>query len=139
MEMIRHGVGIEAPRAEVLAKLTTIDGLASWWTHDTTGDPRLGGELEFGFGPEGRLVMEVVEATDRRVAWRCTVGPDEWVGELFTFDLEQRGDETVLLFTHSWREPVEFMFHCSTKWAYFLLGMQASLEGGKATPYSGEL
>ena len=46
------------------------------------------------------------------------------------------GGETVLLFTHAdWREPVEFMHHCSTKWAYFLLGLKAGLEGGPATPY----
>ena len=31
------------------------------------------------------------------------------------------------------------MFHCSTKWAYFLLGLKASLEGGKATPFPGDL
>jgi hypothetical protein len=42
----------------------------------------------------------------------------------------------VVLFTHAgWREPVEFMHHCSTKWAYFLLGLKAGLEGGPATPY----
>jgi hypothetical protein len=46
----------------------------------------------------------------------------------------------VLLFTHaSWREPVEFMHHCSTKWAYFLLGLKAWLEGGEATPFSDDM
>ena len=34
-----------------------------------------------------------------------------------------------------WREPVEFMAHCSTKWAYFLLGLKDGFEGGKATPF----
>jgi hypothetical protein len=35
-----------------------------------------------------------------------------------------------LLFTHAeWREPDEFIHHCSTKWAYFLLGLKAWLEG----------
>ena len=48
--------------------------------------------------------------------------------------------ETVLLFTHAdWREPVEFMHHCSTKWAYFLLGLKAGFEGGSATPYPGDM
>lgn len=42
----------------------------------------------------------------------------------------------MLLFTHGdWREPVEFMHHCSTKWAYHLLGLKGWLEGGEATPY----
>ena len=38
-----------------------------------------------------------------------------------------------------WREPAEFMHHCSTKWAYFLLGLKAGLEGGSATPYPGDM
>jgi uncharacterized protein YndB with AHSA1/START domain len=139
MEMIRHRVGIEAPKDQVLAKLTTIDGLATWWTRDVAGDPSVGGDLQFFFGPDRGVGMEVVEATDDRVAWRGASGPDEWVGGVFTFDLEQTGDETVLKFTQSWREPIDFMFHCSTKWAFFLLGLKASLEGGKGTPYPGEL
>jgi hypothetical protein len=140
MEEIRHRVGIQAPQGKVLAKLTTTEGLSTWWTRDVTGDPSVGGELQFFFGtPEPSAVMEVVEATDRRVAWRCVRGPDEWVGGMLTFDLEQTGDETVLKFTQSWREPVDFMFHCSTKWAFFLLSLKASLEAGEGTPFPGEL
>ncbi len=138
---IRHRVGIQAPEAAVVARLTTIDGLASWWTRDVEGDPTVGGEVRFWFGREqGRSVtFAVAEITDHRVVWRGVAGPDEWVGELFTFDLEPFGSETVLRFTQTWREPVEFMGHCSTKWGYFLLGMKAELEGGEGTPYPGEL
>ena len=54
--------------------------------------------------------------------------------------MSESGGETVLLFTHAdWREPAEFMHHCSTKWGYFLLGMKAGLEGGSATPYPGDM
>jgi hypothetical protein len=80
-----------------------------------------------------------VEATEDRVVWHGIAGPDEWVGGDVTFDLERSGDETVLKFTQSWREPVDFMFHCSTKWGFFLLGLKDSLEGGKGTPFPGEL
>jgi hypothetical protein len=73
---------------------------------------------------------------DRRVAWRCVQGPDEWVGTTITYDLSTDGVETALLFTHAdWREPIQFMHHCTTKWAYHLLGLKAGLEGGAATPY----
>jgi hypothetical protein len=140
MEVIRHRVGIRAPQAAVLAKLTTVDGLASWWTRDVDGDPTPGGKLEFCFGrPDRCAVMEVTHASAAGVVWRCIGGPDEWVGGVLTFELERAGDETVLKFTQTWREPVDFMFHCSTKWAYFLLGIKASLEGGEATPYPGDL
>jgi len=140
MDEIRHRVGIQAPQEEVLVQLTTLDGLANWWTRDVSGDPEVGGELMFRFGGPDRFVqMRVEEITPDRVVWRAVAGPDEWVGEAFTFALGQSDGETVLKFTHTWREPVEFMFHCSTKWAYFLLGLKASLEGGKGTPFPGEL
>ncbi|MEY2571626.1 MAG: hypothetical protein QOE63_1976 [Acidimicrobiaceae bacterium] len=140
MEAIRHRVGIDAPQALVVARLTTIEGLATWWTRDVTGDPSVGGTVVFSFGgPDRSATMAVVEVTEDRVVWRCTAGPDEWVGNPFSFELEQTGDETVLRFTQQWREPVEFMFHCSTKWGYFLLSLKAALEDGKGTPYPGEL
>lgn len=42
----------------------------------------------------------------------------------------------MLLFTHAgWREPVELMDHCSTKWGSFLLGLKSWLEEGSARPY----
>ena len=50
------------------------------------------------------------------------------------------GDETTVLFTHAgWREPVEFMQHCSTKWGSFLLGLKSGFEDGKATPWPNDL
>jgi hypothetical protein len=63
-------------------------------------------------------------------------GPDEWKETTITFELKANGDETVVLFSHAgWREPVEFMNHCSTKWGYFLLSVKEWLEGGEATPW----
>ncbi len=142
MADIRHRVGIAAPQARVYETLTTTEGLSRWWTRDVDGDPNPGGILRFFFGaPEPGATMEVVDLTpSRHVGWRCVGGPDEWVGTNLTFDLKPSEEETVLLFTHAdWREPVEFMHHCSTKWACFLLGLKAWLEGGEATPYPGDM
>jgi len=142
MAEIRHRVGIAAPQAQVYEALSTIEGLSGWWTPDTEGDPAPGGTLRFYFGgDEPGAQMEVLDlAPTHHVAWRCVAGPDEWVGTSLTFDLTTADDETVLMFTHAdWRQPVPFLHHCSTKWAYFLLGLKASLEGGEATPFPGEL
>ena len=44
--------------------------------------------------------------------------------------------ETVLTFGHSgWAEASPFFAHCSTRWALYLVGLKAGLEGGKASPY----
>jgi uncharacterized protein YndB with AHSA1/START domain len=139
---IRHRVGMAASPQDVYESLSTIDGLKSWWTQDVSGDSAPGGRLEFSFGSPDRVaVMEVVSARpDDNVTWRCVGGPEEWVDTTVTFDLKVQPDETVVLFTHGgWREPVEFMSHCSTKWGYFLLGLKAGLEGGKAPRYPDDM
>lgn len=139
MPDIRHRVGIAAPLQEVYDAFATVEGLSAWWTEYVEGDPDPGGRLRFFFGAEEpAAVMEVTERTaPSRVGWRCVRGPDEWVGTDLVFEVkESPGGQAIVLFTHAnWREPVEFFHHCSTKWAYFLLGLQSGLEGGKATPY----
>ena len=140
MADIRHRVGIHVPQARVYDALSTIDGLSGWWTQKVNGDPNLGGAVQFYFGgSEPSAVMEIIELTpNQHVAWRCVQGPEEWVGTNLTFDLKSSDadGETVLLFSHAnWREPVEFMSHCSTKWGYFLLGLKTWLEGGTSIAY----
>jgi uncharacterized protein YndB with AHSA1/START domain len=141
MSDIRHRIGIEAPQEEVHRAFATVDGVASWWTTETRGDAGVGGTLLLYFGSDdARLTLDVVAVTPDRIEWRCATGPDEWLDTTFTFELSRVDDETVVLFTHGgWREPVPFQAHCSTKWAYFLLGVKSMLEGGKATPFPGEL
>jgi uncharacterized protein YndB with AHSA1/START domain len=138
MESIRHRVGINAPTADVYAALATREGVTGWWTRDIDGDDTVGGRLEFWFGrPHASAVMQVEELTPlQRVAWRCVEGPDEWLDAPITFDLKADGDETVVMFQHGgWREPVEFMHHCSTAWGYYLLSLKRDLEDGKGTPW----
>jgi hypothetical protein len=57
-----------------------------------------------------------------------------------SFDLRQKGDWTIVLFKHQgWKEPVEFMHHCSTKWGVFLLSLKSLLETGKGAPHPNEI
>lgn len=140
MADIRHRVGIEASADATYQALSTIEGLAGWWTPEVQGDAAVGGRLTFAFGGQVGAVMEVTESVPgKRVAWHCAEGAADWVGTDLVFDLAEEDGETVLLFTHGgWREPVPFLHHCSTKWAVFLLGLKAGLEGGAATPYPAE-
>jgi uncharacterized protein YndB with AHSA1/START domain len=138
MPDIRHRVGIAAPQSRVYEMLATKDGLAGFWTRRVEGNSAVGDKLSFFFGrPEPSAVMEVIELSPGdRVRWRCVDGPPEWVGTTVTFDLKDGGGETALLFTHAgWRESVEFMHHCSTKWATVLVGLRSGLEGGTFTSF----
>jgi hypothetical protein len=143
MADIRHRVGIRNTSAsEVYDAVATRDGVARWWTRDVDGEARVGDRLAFSFGgPEPAAVMQVAELTPpSQVRWRCVEGPDEWKDTTITFEVKPSGDETAIVFTHAgWRDPVEFLHHCSTKWGYFLLGLKAGLEGGEPTPWPNDL
>jgi uncharacterized protein YndB with AHSA1/START domain len=133
---ILHRIGVTASPEEVYAALTTVDGLAGWWTQETDGDGDVGGVLRFRFGSAGGADMKVLDAQPGKlVLWQVVDGPQEWVGTQIRFDLKQEDDFTIVLFRHEgWREPVEFMYHCSTKWASFLLSFKKLLETGKGDP-----
>lgn len=133
---ILHRVGIESVAPErVYDALTTLEGLSGWWTDDTSGSTDVGGIIEFRF-PPGGFDMEVVELdAGKHVRWTVVDGPDEWVGTFVDWQLRQDDAFTIVLFKHEgWREPVEFMHHCSTKWATFLMSLKALLETGQGAP-----
>ena len=136
MPDILHRVGIDAKPDQVFAQLTTLPGLNGWWVSTTTGDPAQGGTINFGF-----CDMKVLSAeAPRLVHWRCTRGPDEWLNTDVTFRLEWKDDQTFVLFKHAnWKEPVEFMHHCSTKWATFLLSLRDSAERSEGHPVPRDL
>ena len=137
---ILHRVGITASRDAVYRALTTPDGLAAWWTEDTRGDGATGGVLEFRFEPGG-FDMKVLETQPaERVLWEVIDGPEEWIGTRISWDLRTEGDFTIVLFAHrGWREPVECMHHCSTKWGLFLMSLKSLVETGKGDPWPNDV
>jgi uncharacterized protein YndB with AHSA1/START domain len=136
---ILHRVGMTATPAQVYEALATEDGLAAWWTRDTSGDPE--GTIAFRFGEVGGCDVKVLDLQpDKRVLWEIIDGPSEWIGTTVSFELIQDGEWTIVLFAHAgWREPVEFMNHCSTKWATFLMSLKALVETGAGAPHPNDV
>jgi len=132
---ILHKVGVKSSPDDVYEALTTRDGLAGWWTEDTKGQTDVGGVLEFRF-EQGGFDMEVLEVEPaKRVEWLVKDGPEEWKGTHVNWELNQEGDYTTVLFKHEgWKEPVEFMHHCSTKWATYLMSLKSLVETGVGAP-----
>jgi len=137
---IIHRVGIRASLDQVYSALATPEGVAGWWTTETSGDRKVGGMLKVGFTSEGKQIgvfnIQLLElVAGKRVLWQVMDGAPEWVGTKIAFDLKQEDGFTVVLFTHQgWKEPVEFMSHCSTKWAIFLMSLKSLLETGRGAP-----
>jgi Activator of Hsp90 ATPase homolog 1-like protein len=133
---ILHKAGIKPSSVnDAYQALTTLKGLSGWWTDNTHGETKVGGVIQFRFGAGG-IDMKVLELDPaRRVLWQVVDGPAEWIGTKVSFDLRQEGDWTIVFFKHAgWKEPVEFMHHCSTKWGVFLLSLKSLLETGKGRP-----
>jgi hypothetical protein len=137
---IIHRIGIKAPLPKVQDAVSTVAGVAGWWTRDTTGTSGKGGAMRTRFhrpdGSEiGSMTIDVTKAEADSVHWRVVEGPAEWIGTDITFDLTRQDDQTVLIFGHrGWKEAVEFTAHCSMKWATFLLSLRALAESGAGQP-----
>lgn len=141
MANIIHRIGIKSSAAQVYKAIATIEGLAHWWTEEVEGSENKGGNIEFIFRTDtgdikGKMTMEVEELNkERNIRWRCVDGPPEWIGTVITFDLSVVGGQTIIIFGHrDWKEEIEFMAHCSMKWAVFLLSLREYVQTGKGKP-----
>ena len=135
MPDILHRVGIKSSQDQVYQALATREGLAGWWTSNTQGEGKVGGVLQFRFGAGGfdMKVLELHPAS--RMLWQVVEGPPEWIGTTVSWELKQEGDYVIVLFKHQgWKESVEFMHHCSTKWAIFLMSLKSLVETGTGAP-----
>jgi uncharacterized protein YndB with AHSA1/START domain len=138
MADIIHRIGIKAPAAQVYQAVATARGIAGWWTRDTT---RRNGTVEARFLRKDGTAIGGMDfafsrlAPDTAAHWQFTAGPEEWLGTTVTFDLAEEGEQTIVHFGHrDWREPIEFMAHCSMKWAVFLLSLRQYVETGTGRP-----
>jgi uncharacterized protein YndB with AHSA1/START domain len=137
---IAHRVGIRAPSAQVSQALATPEGIAAWWAEGTAGDRHVGGTVAARFTTDGTEIgamqMKLLQLQPNDlVLWEFIDGPAVWIGTTARFALHQDGDYCIVLFSHEgWNERVEFMHHCSTKWAVFLMSLKALLETGRGQP-----
>jgi uncharacterized protein YndB with AHSA1/START domain len=141
MANIIHRVGIAASVSEVYNALTTDEGLSQWWTTDTSGAGDVGSIIEFRFDGGGPDFEVAGLQPDSLVRWKHSGEiPGPWVGTEVSFQLKAAGSQTYVLFAHSnWKEPSDFMAHCSTKWAVFLLSLKQAIETGTGRPFPNDV
>jgi uncharacterized protein YndB with AHSA1/START domain len=133
---ILHRIGVKdsSPNA-VFDALTTLSGLSGWWASETSGSVDVGGVIQLRFAPGGFDMKVTALTAGSVVRWEVVDGPAEWIGTTVNWEFKQDGDYTIVLFNHAgWKEPVEFMNHCSTKWAIFLMSLKSLLETGTGYP-----
>lgn len=137
MAEINHRVGIKAKPEKIYQALTTDSGLAAWWTTDTSGAGEVGSMIKFCFNDQALEFVVTELITNNLVRWQhAGTEPEAWTETEILFQLQDGGEQTFVRFTHSnWKEPSDFMAHCSTKWAVFLLSLKDVMETGKGKPF----
>jgi uncharacterized protein YndB with AHSA1/START domain len=141
MADINHQVGIKAPPEKIFELLSTDSGLSQWWTNVVSGAGEVGSVIAFRFG-EGGPDFSVAELVPNRlVRWKHHGNmPEQWMGTEVLFEISEDGDQSLVRFTHAnWKETTDFLAHCSTKWAVFLLSLKDALELGKGRPYPDDI
>jgi len=117
--------------------LTTLPGLAAWWT-DVTGSGAAGGELRFSFDA-GICVIRVDEATPHAsVRWtvtECAFLPD-WVGTrpAFTITPVDASSCEVQFRHHGLTPDLECIDMCTRGWDHFLVSLRDYVEVGQGSP-----
>lgn len=141
MADILHRIGIKGSLDAVYRALATREGVAAWWTKRVEGQSEVGETLRFHFitatGTEVGVIDLKVLALDpsRRVVWQGVQEPAEWKDTRIAFELKEEDGHVIVLFKHEgWNEPTEFMNHCSTKWATFLMSLKSLVETGHGAP-----
>ncbi len=123
--------------AGVVTALTTLDGLAGWWT-EASGDGHQGGELAFTFADPEPVRMRVDLVRPDLVQWTC-LGyrkvPD-WGGTVLHFALTARADGGCeLAFRHEGLTPaVECFEDCRNGWNHFMPSLRSYVETGIGSP-----
>jgi uncharacterized protein YndB with AHSA1/START domain len=128
---------IAASPDAVFDALTTLSGLAGWWT-SVSGAGLTGGVLTFSFGPEAYAEMRV-DAAERGVGvrWTCTgCHFEDWIGTRVRFDLEAGADGgTELSFRHVGLTPrLECFSDCRSGWDHFIPSLRDYVETGAGSP-----
>ena len=138
---INHRVGIKASPEKIYEALTTNDGLAKWWTNDISGAGGVGSIIEFRFNGGGPDFSVVELVANKTVRWKHSGNmPEPWMGTEILFQLQVEAEQTFVRFTHSdWKEPTDFMAHCSTKWAVFLISLKDAVESNQGRPFPNDM
>jgi uncharacterized protein YndB with AHSA1/START domain len=141
MAEINHRVGIAGSIEDIYSALATDEGLSRWWTTDTTGAGEKGSIIQFRFGGGGPDFQVTELQKNKLVRWKHSGSmPEDWMGTEISFELTQNDNEVIVRFRHSnWKEASDFLAHCSTKWATFLMSLKEVIETGKGHPYPDDI
>lgn len=141
MPDINHIFPINASPARVFEAISTAKGLDSWWSKHCLGNPTVGAQYSFDFGPDYQWLAVVT---------KCTVAVEfeleffqsdsDWNGSKVGFLLAPNGKYTQLDFYHcGWPQDNEHFRISNYCWAMYLRLLKRNLEFGEFVAYEERL
>lgn len=126
-----------------------VNNVRGWWSKEIEGDTdKEGAVFYYHFRDIHRCTIKVTELEPgKKVAWRVlnnyfnfTKDKTEWNDTTIVFDIEKKGNETELTFTHLGLTPVyECYGACSEGWStYIFKSLRDLITTGKGQPNEGE-
>jgi hypothetical protein len=141
MEKITFTADIAMPVGSVYEIMTTLGGLRSWYSRDITGDPKKGGELKLGFGPDQATYVTVTDyRKNKMLTWtvlRSTFSKDasEFPTVIRIDFAESPSRGTLISFTQGgWSEITEFYRINGYQWEKALKSLKLVCETGRGEP-----
>lgn len=124
--------------SDVVSWLTSVEGLAGWWTDSVSGAAAAPGDVFHACFPTTDVVfdLEVTESTNDVVAWHVPQSPPWWKGTTIRFEIAQAEDATTsVLFTHRGFDDDDPIIAVITPaWVRFLDRLVEVAESGKPNP-----
>lgn len=134
----QYEVQLSATPENVLAALTTSEGIAGWWAKSNSiREENSNGLLSVDFGRIKKLMRVQHTNSGLGLTWdvlECTLR--EWPDTKITFDVTPTSaGGCSLKLEHIGLDPtLECYESCSTGWAYFMASLKQFLETGKGNP-----
>ena len=138
MRKIIHVVDIKVAPALVFKALNSVEGLASWWTKEVSGECRADGIIDFtfldGFNPDMKITGL---KKDEKIEWTCVSGHDLWKDHTFQFNLDSIDTGTTLTFTQNYTTEVtdDQFGRYNYNWGYYLQSLKDYCETGEGKPF----
>ena len=128
-------IGVDADKTAVRRRLTSVEGIASWWSSKVEGSAGAEGNafgvsfpdvpVPFGF--------TVTELSENRVDWLVGDMPPPWAGTTIRFDLSDDPETggTSVRFEHRDFDPdSEAIAIVTPAWANIMMRLKANVEEG---------
>jgi uncharacterized protein YndB with AHSA1/START domain len=139
MATILLRVPVDAQPKQIYDTVATSDGVNGWWSNHTEGPDGIGSTVKVSF-PDAPITFDfevTEEKPGERVAWRCLVGPPEWIDTIVSFEVQSEADgNSSVLFSHEgWATTDESFPFIAYSWAQILPRLKKLAESGDRDPY----